>query len=75
MDWTKLDRYEYTFLPGIIRIRVSGMNDPDLVDIMSEIDRSDGRIYIDGQRFSYLDHYEIFTIEHMSYIDIHVTEL
>lgn len=75
MEWTKLDRYDYSFLPGIIRIQLSGTNDPDLVDIMSEIDRSDGRIYIEGRRFSYLNHYEIFNRGSKSYIEIHVAEL
>lgn len=73
MKWTKLDRYDCTLLPGIIQIGLSGTNDPDLVDIMSEIDRSDGRIYLDGQRFTYLDNYQIFNRGPNSYIELYVT--
>ena len=74
MKWTKLDRYEYTIMPGVIRIMLCGTNDPDLVDIMSEIDRSDGRIYVEGRRFEYLDNYEIFSRGLNSYIDIYALE-
>lgn len=75
MKWTKLDRYDYTLLPGIIQIRLSATNDPDLVDIMSEVDRSNGRIYVEDRRFSYLDDYQIFSRGPNSYIELYVSEL
>lgn len=75
MTWTKLDRYDYTILDGLIRIRLSGTNDPDLVDIMSEINRSDGRIYIEGERFLYLDGYEILNRGSNAYLELVVRDL
>ena len=75
MDWTKLDSYDYSLHPGIISIRLAGTNDPDLVDIMSEIDRSNGRIYIDGQRFLYLDDYRILSKGTDSSIELYVRKL
>lgn len=74
MKWTKLDRYDYELLPGIIRINLSGTNDPDLVDIMSEINRSDGRIYIEGRRFKYSDDYQIFNRGRESYLELYAME-
>lgn len=75
MKMVKLDRYDYELLPGIIRISLSGENDPDLVDIMSELNRANGRIYVEEKRFSYLDYYQIMTDEHGSYIDLHAEQL
>lgn len=70
MKLTKLDNYEYTMLPGIIRISIDGANDPDLVDILSEISRSDGNIYLDGMYFKYLDRHEVTD----THIDLYVTD-
>lgn len=55
----KLDAYNYELFPGVIRINVNGTNDPDIVDIMSEITRSRGNIYVEGNRYSYLDNYRL----------------
>lgn len=71
---TKLDNYDYEIFPGIIRIFLSGMNDPDLVDIMSEIHRSEGRIYINGNRYLYLDNYKLISQSDKSFIDLDVEE-
>lgn len=54
--FAKLDAYDYDILPGVIRIRINGTNDPDIVDIMTEIERSNGNIYVEGYRYSYLDY-------------------
>lgn len=75
MEWTKLDKYDYRLYPGVISISLNGTNDPDLVDIMSEIDRSDGRIYVDGFRFLYADEYKIFSRGTNSTIELNVTNL
>lgn len=75
MKWTKLDRYDYLILKGIIRIKLNGTNDPDLVDIMSEIDRSDGRIYVEGDRFIYLDEYHIVNGRSHAYLELSVAEM
>lgn len=74
MKWTKLDRYDYTLSPGVIRISLSGINDPDLVDIMSEVNMTEGRIYVEGQRFKYLDDYQIFDRGPNAYLELYVTQ-
>jgi N-acetylglucosamine-6-phosphate deacetylase len=68
---TKLDAYNYELLPGVIRIHINGTNDPDIVDIMSEINRSKGMIYVEGVRYSYMDSYKILP----TYMDLDVIEL
>ena len=75
MKWTKLDRYNYDIFSGYVRIRLCGTNDPDLVDIMSEIARSNGMIYIEGRRFEYLDKYQIHGNYEESFIDLDVKEI
>lgn len=73
MEWTKLDNYDFEVLPGVITIKLCGTNDPDLVDIMSEIDRSGGKIYLDGNRYQYANRYEILGQGKDAFIDIYVT--
>lgn len=75
MKYTKLDRYDYDILSDTIRIKLCGMNDPDLVDIMSEINRSNGQIYVEGRRFQYLDNYNIDGNHNHPFIDLRVKEL
>lgn len=72
---TKLDSYDYLILPGVIRIHLSGTNDPDIVDIMSEIESSEGNIYIDGYRYVYLDNYRLHGQGKDSYMELDVVEL
>jgi hypothetical protein len=74
MELAKLDAYDYTILPGVIQIRISSTNDPDLVDIMSEITRSN-KIYIDGLYYRYLDRYEIVKQWQDIYLELHVVEI
>lgn len=74
MEWTKLDNYKCTVLPGIISVELIGRNDPDLVDIMSEINRSEGKIYLDGKRYLYMDRYVIGGRGKSSYIDLYVKQ-
>lgn len=69
---TKLDNYDYIVLPGHIRIKVSATNDPVLVDILSEIHNSNGRIYVDGDYYLYLDEYDVFTDDVGIYMDLRV---
>jgi hypothetical protein len=75
MGLAKLDTYDYAILPGVIRISLSGTNDPDIVDIMSEIHRNDGSIYIDGRYYSYLDSYDLYTNNTGSYVDLVVVDV
>ena len=75
MEWTKLDRYNCKVLPGVISIALIGRNDPDLVDIMSEINRSEGKIYLDGKRYMYMDKYEIGGRGRNSFLDLYVREI
>ena len=75
MEWTKLDSYDYQLFPGVISIRLIGRNDPDLVDIMSEINRSNGKIFVEGRRFMYDDKYQIVGRGRNSCIDIYVTPM
>lgn len=51
----KLDSYDYEILPGKINVLMESNNDPRMVDILSEIDRSNGRIYVEGQYFLLVD--------------------
>lgn len=75
MEWTKLDSYDYQLFPGVISIKLMGTNDPDLVDIMSEIHRSNGKIYVEGNRYMYDDKYEILGRGRDSFLDLYVTQL
>lgn len=75
MGLAKLDAYDYMLLPGVIRIHVSGTRDPDLVDILSEINRYEGRIYVEGQRFKYLDNYRLVGDSGDAYMELDVIEV
>lgn len=68
----KLDAYDYAILPGIIRIRLNGTNDPDIVDIMSEVYNTDGLIYLEGYRYNYLDNYRIYRDVGGSFLELDV---
>ncbi len=48
---TKLDTYDYVLLPGVIQVTLSGTNDPILVDIYSELEKSNGYIYVEGNYY------------------------
>lgn len=72
MELTKLDAYDYIIRPGCIRILLNSSNDPDIVDIMSEIELSNGAIYVDGQYYSYLDDFRIDRNEYGHYMDLRV---
>lgn len=71
MSLTKLDNYEYRLLPGIIQIAIEGNNDPIIVDILSEIDRSNGRVYVEGLYFV-LTGYELIN-DGVTYLNLEVT--
>ena len=74
MGLTKLDSYDYLLLPGVIRIELDNTNDPDVVDILSEINRSEGRIYVEGYRYLYLDNYRLFQVDQQAFIELDVVE-
>lgn len=75
MKMTKLDAYDYDLYPGIIRIRLQSKIDPDLVDIMSEISRSNGKIYIEGLYYTYMGTYRLFDRGIYTYVELDVAEM
>ncbi len=56
----KLDCYYYYVLPGVIQIELSATNDPTLVDILSDVERANGNLYLDGTYYT-MTGYEIVT--------------
>lgn len=74
MKVAKLDVFDYSIDPGVIRIKLDSTTDPDLVYIMSEIERANNGIYIDGHYYWYRDRYEIVTQWNDIYLELHVTE-
>lgn len=56
----KLDTYDYCILPGVIQIALDCSSDPAMVDILSDIDRSNGKIYVEG-RYFLMAGYELYT--------------
>lgn len=70
----KLDTYDYTILPGMIRVKLNRTNDPILVDIMSDIHNSRNKVYVDGHYYCYLDKYEIVKQGKNVYLELQVTE-
>lgn len=75
MSLAKLDAYDYSLEPGVIRIQLTGTNDPDLVDIMSEINRAHGKIYIEGLRYTYMNNYRIFNRGLSAFVELDVAEM
>ena len=69
---TKLDAYDYLLLPGIIRVELEATNDPVIVDILSEIENSNGNIYVEREYYSFLDVYDIFKENGKTYMDLQV---
>lgn len=72
---TKLDTYDYIILPGVIRIKIKSNTDPILVDVLSEIENSNGKIYVDGNYYQYLEMYYIYTSEKESYLELEVVNV
>lgn len=68
---TKLDAYDSEIVPGAIRITITGTNDPDIVDIMSELHASEGKIHIDGEYYQYLD-YSFHKVDEHQYMELKV---
>ncbi len=71
----KLDPYNYKIIPGKIRIKLSKTNDPILVDIMSDIRNSRGKIYVEGDFYTYSDKYEIVKRGEYVFLELHVTKI
>lgn len=74
MSLTKLDAYDYVVLPGVIRIRVGATNDPDILDILSEISRCSGKVYVEGCYYLYLDTYRVFSDNTGTYFELDVVQ-
>lgn len=74
MTISKLDTYDYIILPGVIRIRVEGTNDPALVDILSEISNANSRIYVEGCYYEYLNSYRLFYESKTPYMELDVVQ-
>lgn len=76
METSKLDIYDYEVLPGVIRIGISGVSDPILVDILSEIEQVNGSIYVDGFNYQYLNIYDIVINSDIgSYLELSVYKI
>lgn len=73
MPLTKIDMYDYIVLPGIIQISLDGTNDPIMVDILSEIDNSRGKIYADGSYYEFLG-YKIYNQNERAFLDLEVVQ-
>lgn len=71
----KLDPYNYKIIPDKIRIKLSKTNDPILVDIMSDIRNSRGKIYVEGDFYTYSDKYEIVKRGEYIFLELHVTKI
>ena len=67
----KIDCYDYFILPGVIQIAVRGTNDPILVDILSEVERANGRIYVEGHHFI-MQGYDIHRNGEQTYLHLQV---
>lgn len=74
MELTKLDSYDYILEPGAIRIKLSDLNDPILVDIFSELERSDNEIYLEGNYYTYVDRYGYIFLGDEKYLQLEVTQ-
>lgn len=75
-DLTKLDAYDYEILPGVVRIKVDSTHDPTLVDIMSELERSKGYMYVEGNYYLNYD-YEVYSERRPNgavYLDLKVVQ-
>lgn len=77
MRITKLDEYDYTLLPGVIRVGLSSMADPSIVDIFSEIDGSDDLVYVEERYYNFTGEYAIFKSEREDkvFLDLNVVEI
>ena len=72
----KLDSYEYTLLPGVVRIDILDSSDPILVDILSEIENSNDIFYLEGEYYRFLGDYEIVNTQNNKwYLDLSVVEI
>lgn len=72
----KLDAYDYTLDEGVIRIRLNSATDPSLVDIMSEINQAENRIYVEGLRFIYKGTHRILNRGGIEiYVELDVSEM
>lgn len=75
-DLTKLDAYDYQILPGVVRVRVDSTHDPTLVDILSELERSNGYLYVEGHYYLNYD-YAVVTERHPNgetFLDLKVVQ-
>ena len=72
MSLTKLDSYDYDILPGIVSIKVDSTTDSIMVDILSELDKSNGRMYVEGCYYLFTG-YEIVSLNGAIYLDLKVT--
>ena len=69
---TILDEYDCTPMSDRLRVLIDSPRDPSLSDIMSELYRSDGHVYFDGNYYLYNGLYEIATCEFGWYVDLFV---
>lgn len=69
---TKLDSYDYYLLPGVVQIELASTKDPTLVDILSELDKTNGRMYVEGHYYILVGH-EVIKAGNKTYLNLQVT--
>lgn len=69
-----LDSYEYEINPDNISICLNGTNDPLMVDVLSELAIFNGKIYLEGSFYQYLDEYEITNRLGYYYLELKVIQ-
>lgn len=78
--YTKLDNYNYEFIEydgkiETIRIHVTGISDVDIADIASDINDSDGNIYVERHYFVFNGIHSVRADNKQVYVDILVSEI
>lgn len=69
----KLDMYNYFILPGVIQVSLTGTNDPIMVDILAEVEQSNGKIYVEGCYYLFLG-WEVVRTSGKAYLELKVVE-
>lgn len=73
--WARLDYYNCHWDGNNIVVEVEGFTDPDLVDILSDIERCEGRIHLDGAKYIYLHDYRLYSDNGLTFMDLSVKKV
>lgn len=69
----KLDTYDYFILPGVIQVSLTGTNDPIMVDILAEVEQSNGRVYVEGCYYLFMG-WKVARTNGKAYLELQVVE-